>query len=196
MLTRDFIAARRPENLALHCASDFPAGEFDVVVLPCSAAGEAELVRDNIQAALERLVVGGHLIVSTDNRKDHWLGEVLHNVLKHVDVIRSKKGTIYVGHKKEPLKKIKSYVCEVVFRDGEALAEVRKSTRRVRASPRGCGLSPVAERDDDQAEYQSSGSRLRVGQRRDRGRRARTIGPSASRRLALPRGRMRAAPPS
>lgn len=106
-----------PSNLRIECASELAEGEADVVALPFAANGEAELARDFLQAGHQRLRVGGKLFATTDNRKDSWLGEVLGQMFRKLERRAVAKGALYVVTKTEPLKKMKDYGCEFVFRD-------------------------------------------------------------------------------
>ncbi|MBS0208377.1 MAG: methyltransferase [Planctomycetes bacterium] len=103
--------------LKIICNADFPTGEVDVVAIPTSSGGEADLARELIQQGHERLAVGGRLLTSTDNRRDRWLGEELG---KRFDAVRRHElplGTAYVATKSGPLRKLKNHACEFAFRD-------------------------------------------------------------------------------
>jgi 16S rRNA (guanine1207-N2)-methyltransferase len=113
----------RPANLTLECAGDFPAGPFDAFVLPVSAAGEAELVRDCLQSGHERLREGGIFLASTDNRSDTWLHGELRKMFAKVTRREEKLGTLFKAIKTEPLKKLKNFECQLAFRDGERLIQ-------------------------------------------------------------------------
>jgi len=104
-------------NLRIECASDLPEGEAEVVALPLSARGEAELVWDLVQSGHERLVVGGKLFASTDNAEDRWLGEQLAKMFRKVERREFETGVVYSAVKTEPLRKRKDYSCEFAFRD-------------------------------------------------------------------------------
>lgn len=104
-------------NLQIECACDLAAEAADVVALPFSAGGEAELTRDLIQSGHERLRLGGKLYAATDNRKDTWLHEQLQKVFRKLDRRESAEGVLYVATKTEPLKKLKNFSCEFAFRD-------------------------------------------------------------------------------
>lgn len=106
-----------PSNLRIECAADLPEGEVDVVGFPFSAAGEAELTRDLIQAGHQRLRAGGRMFASTDNRKDSWLRDQLGTLFRKLDVRPSSSGVLYVGTKTEPLKRVRNFGCEFAFRD-------------------------------------------------------------------------------
>jgi 16S rRNA G1207 methylase RsmC len=110
-----------PENLAIGCAADFPQTEVDLVALPFSAQGEAELTRDLMQAGHQLLAAGGQMLVSTDNARDRWLQEQMTKLFGKVVRRAAESGVVYVGRKHEPLKKLKSFAAEFVFRDREHL---------------------------------------------------------------------------
>lgn len=107
----------RPANLQIECTSDLPEGGTDVVALPLSSSGEAELVRDLLQSGNERLVVGGKLFAATDNSQDRWLGEQFAKVFRKVERRAFASGAVYVAVKTESLRKRKDYACEFAFRD-------------------------------------------------------------------------------
>ena len=54
-------------NLTLGCSPDFPPQSVDLAALPFSAQGEAELTRELLQEAHQRLEPRGVLLASTDN---------------------------------------------------------------------------------------------------------------------------------
>jgi 16S rRNA G1207 methylase RsmC len=109
------------ENLTLVCQPDFPGEEFDLAVLPFSMRGEAELTRELLQTATDRLKIGGKLVTSTDNPRDEWLRELLSASFKKVTKHAFDDAVVYVVTKQELLKKLKDYRAEFVFRDGENL---------------------------------------------------------------------------
>ncbi|HEY1068329.1 MAG TPA: methyltransferase [Pirellulales bacterium] len=70
-------------NLSIACEADFPTGlpgdpiQYDAACFPVSRSGEAELVRDRLQAAYLALKPGGRLIAAIDYSDDKWLhGEI------------------------------------------------------------------------------------------------------------------------
>jgi 16S rRNA (guanine1207-N2)-methyltransferase len=113
-----------PENLAIDCAADFPEQEFDLAAFPFSAQGEAELTRDLLQAGHRLLAIGGQLLASTDNPRDKWLHEQMQALFGRVTRRASDSGAIYIAQKHEPLKKLKNFDAEFVFRDRERLIRV------------------------------------------------------------------------
>jgi 16S rRNA (guanine1207-N2)-methyltransferase len=108
-------------NLRLVCEPDFPRDEFDLAMLPFSMRGEAELTRDLLQSAADRLAIGGKLVAATDNPKDDWLREQLGALFKKVTKHAFDNAVVYVVTKQAPLKKLKEFRAEFVFRDGERL---------------------------------------------------------------------------
>jgi 16S rRNA (guanine1207-N2)-methyltransferase len=105
-----------PANLRIECAADLPLGEADVVALPFSASGEAELTRELIQQGHERLRIGGKMLASSDRPGDAWLGEQMRKVFAKVER-RESEGVLYIATKVSPLKKAKDFACEFAFRD-------------------------------------------------------------------------------
>jgi len=118
-----------PGSLALHCLPDPPpatdGGSYDLAVVPVFKSGEAELTRDILQAALDRLAIGGHLVTAIDNPRDRWLREQLATAGETVRVRAdeaAKPATVcYIVQKTRPLKKLREFGCEVVFRDRDRL---------------------------------------------------------------------------
>ena len=56
-----------PANLSLSCQADLPTGPFQLAVILTSKSGEAELARDQLQAATLALEIGGTLVAAVDN---------------------------------------------------------------------------------------------------------------------------------
>jgi 16S rRNA G1207 methylase RsmC len=114
-----------PAGLAAACAADMPPGPYDLAVLPLSKDGEAELSREMIQAALQQLAIGGHLVVAIDNAKDKWLHEQLTETGETVRVRPAagpKPETIaYIVQKTREPQKLRDFSCEFAFRDRERL---------------------------------------------------------------------------
>jgi 16S rRNA G1207 methylase RsmC len=114
-------AQRQPGNelpsLVLGCASDFPPGPIDLAALPLAAQGEAELTRELLQEAQQRLVPDGILVASTDNPRDRWLHEELRKSFAKIARRESPQGAVYVARRPKPLKRVIDFRCEFVFRD-------------------------------------------------------------------------------
>lgn len=111
--------------VAFTCAADMPEGPFDLAVVPVDTGGEAELTREILQMALERLRIGGRLVTAVDNPRDTWLREQLAATGETVRV-RPVDGPkpcsiAYVVEKTRLLRKPRDFSCELVFRDRERL---------------------------------------------------------------------------
>lgn len=106
-----------PANLEIVCAADPPVEAFDLALVPVTRRGEAELVRDLLQLAYERLCDGGRLVTAVDNREDKWLHEELRKLFPKVTVRRQRAGVVYTGVRKGPLKRRRDFTCEFAFRD-------------------------------------------------------------------------------
>jgi 16S rRNA (guanine1207-N2)-methyltransferase len=104
-------------NLALGCSSDFPQQPVDLAALPLSAQGEAELTREWLQEAHQRLEVGGTLMASTDNPRDRWLHAEMRKLFATVTRRESSLGTVYLARCDRPLKRARDFRCEFAFRD-------------------------------------------------------------------------------
>jgi 16S rRNA G1207 methylase RsmC len=120
---QEFLASGEghPLNSSMLCQADFPREEFDLAVLPFSMRGEAELTRDLLQSAADRLAIGGKLVAATDNPNDDWLREQMGAWFKKVTKHEFGDAVVYVVTKREPLKKRKDFRAEFIFRDGERL---------------------------------------------------------------------------
>jgi 16S rRNA G1207 methylase RsmC len=120
---------RPPDNLRTECAADMPPGPYDLAVVPLAKAGEAELSRDLLQAALVNLAIGGRLVTAIDNPRDTWLHGQLAETGETVRVrpIETMKGgpkpttVAYVVEKTREPAKVRDFSCEVVFRDRDRL---------------------------------------------------------------------------
>lgn len=99
------------------CQADLPTDPCDVAALALSKQGDGELARDLLQQAFLALREGGTLVASTDNPDDTWLGEQCARFATKVTRHAFESGAVYALTRTEPLKKIKRYDAEVVFRD-------------------------------------------------------------------------------
>lgn len=163
--------ARRPVDpatLAITCECDPPVAKSscDLVMLPFSAHGDAELVRETLQTAHESLRMGGQLVASTDNGADRWLRGEFEKLFPKFRTRTHALGVCYTGVKAAPLKKLKDYSCWFAFRDQGRLLRAKSrpgvfSHRRLDTGARclmetlevapgqrifeiGCGAGPVA----------------------------------------------------
>ncbi len=99
----------------------FPPQSVDLAALPLSAQGDAELTRELLQEAHQRLKTGGVLMASTDNPHDRWLHEEMRTLFATVTRRESPQGTLYLARRDRPLKRLRNFRCEFVFRDRERL---------------------------------------------------------------------------
>lgn len=104
-------------NLQRLCQADFPDGEVDLAVVICSAHGIADLSRDLLQQAHDRLVNKGKLLAAIDNPEDQWLHDELKKLFPKVTREPQKQGVVYSAVKASPLKKHKNFDAEFAFRD-------------------------------------------------------------------------------
>lgn len=113
-----------PINLRVVCSPDFPELEADLFAMPIRSSGDAELVRDRLQAGHQRLRIGGQFISSTDNAEDEWLHDELRKVFAKVTRRRVPEGTLYLATKTEPLKKEKNFESRFALRDQGTLVQL------------------------------------------------------------------------
>ncbi len=107
------------EGVEVQCGSDLPVEELDFVAMPVLKRSEAELTRELLQQAHERLVMGGTLAVSVDNPKDQWVHAQMRELFDKVTCLRESRGCVYWGRKTQPLKKLRDFSCQFVFRDDD-----------------------------------------------------------------------------
>jgi 16S rRNA G1207 methylase RsmC len=128
-------------NLTLTCQADAPPGPFQLALIPLSKAGEAELAREQLQAAALSLELGGTLVAAVDNPRDQWLREQLADLFPKVTVQSHDDATVYIARKQAELRKVRDFRCEFTFRDrGRLLQAVSRpgvfSHRRLDAGAR------------------------------------------------------------
>lgn len=109
------------DRVEVICAADLPEPALDLVAMPVLKRSEAELTRDLMQQAHQRLKMGGYLAMAVDHAADKWLHEQMQSLFAKVSCDRSSAGCVYWGKKTEDLKKLKSFEAEFVFRDGDRL---------------------------------------------------------------------------
>jgi 16S rRNA G1207 methylase RsmC len=115
----------RPENLTFGCSADFPADQVELAAPPLSAHGEAELTRELLQEAHERLAIGGLLAASTDNPHDRWLHDELQTLFTKVSRRERDTGVLYQARKRAPLTRRRSFACDFAYRDCGRLIHLR-----------------------------------------------------------------------
>ena len=123
------IVDRPPSALSLFCSADPPKASedraYDLAVVPVFKSGEAELTRDILQLVFENLAINGHLVVAIANPRDRWLRNQLavtgETVRVRSDASDKPETVCYIVQKTRPLKKVRDFTSEVVFRDRERL---------------------------------------------------------------------------
>jgi len=113
-----------PANVKFLCQTDAPTDEFDVAGFALSRTGEGEFTRDLMQQGFDRVKVGGRLAVAVDNPNDHWVAEEIRKLTKDFSRKKAKRGVVYWAVKNQPLKKLKNFDSDVVFRDGANLVKL------------------------------------------------------------------------
>ncbi len=83
-----------------HLRSDLPELGFDWVCIPVPRSGDARLAGELIREAFQALKERGKLLAATDNRRDRWLHDRIHDVFGDVTIYhRSRSGTVYVARR-------------------------------------------------------------------------------------------------
>jgi 16S rRNA (guanine1207-N2)-methyltransferase len=113
-LAADHVAAA---NLELVTSADAPPAPVDLAVVPLVKRGEAELARDLLQSACQRLALGGRLVTAVDNPADHWVREQLGAWFANVRVVSFGDARAYVARKTIEPRKWKDFRCRFAFRD-------------------------------------------------------------------------------
>jgi 16S rRNA G1207 methylase RsmC len=114
-------ATSLPPNLQLLCETDPPLDEYQLVAWTFSRQGDSELTREMLQLGHQRLALGGQMIASSDNPRDHWLHEQLQKLFDKVTRRATEDGAVYLATKHAPLRKTKNYAAVFAFRDGDRL---------------------------------------------------------------------------
>ncbi len=94
------------------CEPDFPDESYDVICIPVLQQGNAELNRELLQQAHQRLKPEGMLYASINNPTDKWLHEQLNKLFTKVTRIAQKTGTVYSARKSAPLKRERKFHAE------------------------------------------------------------------------------------
>jgi 16S rRNA (guanine1207-N2)-methyltransferase len=120
------VAAYKPAvpNLEILCAADPPMAPIDLAVIPVSKSGEGELARDILQAACQRLEVGGTLVAAVDNPRDHWLREQLAELFAKVTVRPYGDAVVYTARKTSEPRKVRDFTCRFAMRDRGRLIQL------------------------------------------------------------------------
>jgi 16S rRNA G1207 methylase RsmC len=111
-------------NLSLTLAADAPEAAVDLAVVPISMRGEAELTRDILQAAWQRLDVGGVLVAAVDNLNDRWVREQIAAYFDKVRVSGQDDAVVYTARKGAASRRVRDFRCEFAVRDQGRLLRV------------------------------------------------------------------------
>jgi 16S rRNA G1207 methylase RsmC len=104
-------------NLSLTLAAEAPEAAVDLAVVPISMRGEAELTRDILQAAWQRLDVGGALVAAVDNANDRWVREQIAAYFDKVRVTNCDDAVVYTARKDAAPRRVRDFRCEFALRD-------------------------------------------------------------------------------
>jgi 16S rRNA G1207 methylase RsmC len=110
-------------RLQVLCSPDLPDQSYQFIAIPVLARGEAELTRDLMQQAHQRLELGGLLAMAVDNRNDTWLMNQMKEIFPSVSQFRDGQGAVYTARKKAPLKRMRNFSCQFAFRDHDRLIQ-------------------------------------------------------------------------
>jgi 16S rRNA G1207 methylase RsmC len=102
--------------LQFQCSSDLPEETYGAVLMPILKRGEAELTRELMQQAHQRLMTGGHLAVAVDNPRDTWVHEQMQVLFDKVTTRQHEQGRAYWGKKTGPLKRVRDFTCQFEFK--------------------------------------------------------------------------------
>jgi 16S rRNA G1207 methylase RsmC len=111
-------------NLSLTLAADAPEAAVDLAIVPISMRGEAELTRDILQAAWQRLDVGGVLVTAVDNANDRWVREQIAAHFDKVRVAGLEDAVVYTARKDAAPRRVRDFRCEFAVRDQGRLLRV------------------------------------------------------------------------
>ncbi len=106
-----------PPNLNLVCTPDWPSDQYDLVFAPIRRRDLAELNRDMLQSAFQRLQLGGELWVGVDSGPHPALLAELREWTSSVDCLEDPRGSVFHLRKTAELKRVREFRSEVVFRD-------------------------------------------------------------------------------
>ncbi|MCM2369368.1 class I SAM-dependent methyltransferase [Aporhodopirellula aestuarii] len=106
------------------CSADLPQDPIQLALIPVLQRGEAEMTRDVLQQAHERLEIGGVMMSSVNNPKDRWLREQMQALFDKVNCKQTPSGWVYTATKRRALKKHRNFDAEFTFREQDRLITV------------------------------------------------------------------------
>ncbi|MBR9801452.1 MAG: methyltransferase [Rubinisphaera brasiliensis] len=109
------------------CQPDLPEETYDAICIPVHQQGNAELTRESLQQAYQRLAPRGQLIAAVNNPRDTWLNDQFKEMFPKVTRLAKKRGVIYKGKEHGPLKKVRDFSAEfeVPLADGPLVLKTR-----------------------------------------------------------------------
>jgi len=105
------------------CVPDLPDDEFDAACLCVDAEGDAELTRELLQQAHQRLVDRGEMFCAVNNPDDQWLHKQLQTMFSKVTRLPRKKGVIYSARKTASLKRVRNFSATISVPLSERICE-------------------------------------------------------------------------
>lgn len=105
-------------------SADLPDGPYQCIAMAVLMRGEAEMTRELLQQAHQRLEVGGQFIVSVNNPNDRWLLPQLQTLFDKVHCRQDAAGWVYRAIKQKSLKKVRQFNAEFTFRDGDRIVRI------------------------------------------------------------------------
>lgn len=122
--TQDALEVGGVEDVHVTCLADMPDGPFSLIAIPVSHRGVAELVRDMLQQACQRLTSGGTLVCGVDNPTDRWLHDELRKLAPKVRREPRHHGVVYAAFVEGPPKRLRNFSSQFAFRDRENLIQL------------------------------------------------------------------------
>lgn len=117
-------AADAGHDVDVFCGADLPDDPVQLAIVAVLQRGEAEMTRDVLQQAHQRLDIGGVLVASVNNPNDRWLREQMQAIFDKVQCRQADDGWVYTATKRTTLRKLRRFDGEFVFRDDERLIQI------------------------------------------------------------------------
>jgi 16S rRNA G1207 methylase RsmC len=122
--TADALEIGEIERVEITCSPDLPERSYDLIAIPVSHRGVAELVRDILQQACERVAPGGAIVCGVDNPTDRWLHDELRKLAPKVRREPRHHGVVYTAFVDGPPKRPRNFKSQFAFRDRENLIQL------------------------------------------------------------------------
>lgn len=118
------LAAESDQDVEVVCGADLPDTPVQLAIVAVLQRGEAEMTRDLLQQAHQRLDIGGRLFASVNNPNDRWLREQMQAMFDKVQCRQADDGWVYTATKRVPLRKLRRFDAKFVFRDDDRLIQI------------------------------------------------------------------------